>query len=177
MIVLETKRLLFRDHVLEDLDPYCAMEANPAVRRFVGGQPRTRRAAEQKFRAVFLPPVKDRTGLWATIFKPENRYIGYCGIYPHFGAAGAIPGEGALGFYLARDFWGQGLATEAGREFVEFGFSELRLSRIVATVEVGNEASLRVLQKLGFRLLRREKGENRSFHHFELRNPLTPHQA
>lgn len=176
MIVLETERLLFRGHELEDLDPYCVIEADPEARRFVGGNPRAREAAEQKFRAVYLPPVKNRMGLCATVFKPEGRYIGYCGIYPRFRAADAIPGEGSLGFYLAREYWGEGLATEAGRAFIDFGFSELKLARIVATVEVGNDASLRVLQKLGFRSLRLEKGESRSFHHFELRNPATPLQ-
>jgi RimJ/RimL family protein N-acetyltransferase len=168
VIVLETERLVFRDHALADLEPFCAMEADPEVRRFVGGQPRTRPAAEQKFRAVYLPAVRDRLGLWATVFKAEDRYIGYCGIYPHFGPAGAIPGEGTLAFYLARAYWGLGLATEAGRAFIELGFGELNLSRIVASVEAGNEASLRVLRKLGFVWLGLDPGARRSFHQFEL---------
>lgn len=42
MIVLETERLLFRDHGPEDLERFCAMEADPEVRRFVNGRPRTR---------------------------------------------------------------------------------------------------------------------------------------
>ncbi len=171
MTILETARLLFRDHQPEDLEPYCAMEADPEVRRYVGGQPRMRPAAEHKFRSVYLPPVRNRLGLWATIFKPEGHYIGYCGLYPHFGERGPIPGEGTLAFYLARAYWGRGLATEAGHAFVRFGFGELGLTRIVAGVEVGNDASLRVLEKLGFAWLSTEKGERRSFHEFELRNP------
>ncbi len=153
------------------------MEADPEVRRFVGGQPRTRRAAERKFRSVHLRPVHHRMRLWATILKTEGRYIGYCGIYRHFGASGVIPREGVLAFYLARAYWGHGLATEAGRAFIEFGFGDLSLSRIVASAEVGNEASVRVLQKLGFVWLRRDEGEHRSFHEFELRNPATIQQA
>jgi ribosomal-protein-alanine N-acetyltransferase len=54
MILLETERLLFRDHTLEDLDPFCALEADPAVRRFVGGRHRTREEAEHRFRNGFL---------------------------------------------------------------------------------------------------------------------------
>ena len=68
MIVLETERLLFRDHEVDDLDPFCAMEADPEVRRFVGGKPRTREQAEEKFRRVYLPPVRNRRALWATVF-------------------------------------------------------------------------------------------------------------
>ena len=65
--------------------------------------------------------------MWATVYKPEARYIGYCGVYPHFGPAGPIAGEGTLGYYLARPYWGRGLATEAARAFVTFVFDELQL--------------------------------------------------
>jgi RimJ/RimL family protein N-acetyltransferase len=169
MIVLETERLLFRAHTEDDLEAFCALEADPQVRRFVGGSPRSRERAERKFRDSFLVPIADRLGLWATVFKPDDRYIGYCGVYPHFGVEGPIPGEGALGYTLARAYWGRGLATEAARGFVDFGFEDLHLRRIVAMVEVGNGASAHVLEKLGFRLWRLETIGRRSFYHFELR--------
>jgi RimJ/RimL family protein N-acetyltransferase len=81
-----------------------------------------------------------------------------------------VPDEAVLGFYLARAFWGRGLATEAGRAFVDFGFREVGLKRIVTAVEVGNAASVRVLEKLGFGLKEIEQG-TRSFYHFELLRP------
>jgi [ribosomal protein S5]-alanine N-acetyltransferase len=168
MIVLQTERLLFRDHTPGDLEPYCAMEADPEFRRFVGGTPRTREAAEEKFRTVSLPSGPDRLGMWATVLISEGSYIGRCGVYHHIGPGGPVAGEGVLAFYLARAYWGRGLATEAGRAFVEFGFGELGLSRIVATVQVGNDASVRVLTKLGFRWVNREEGEYRTYDHFEL---------
>jgi RimJ/RimL family protein N-acetyltransferase len=59
------------------------------------------------------------------------------------------------------------LATEAGRAFVNFGFDQLRLQRIAAVAEVGNAASLRVLEKLGFVCTETEPGA-RSFYKFEL---------
>jgi ribosomal-protein-alanine N-acetyltransferase len=170
-IVLETDRLLFRDHQLDDLEPFCAIEADAEFRRFVGGQPRTRAAAEEKFRHKYLPAIRNRMALWATIYKPEGCYIGYCGVYPHFGSAGPIPGEGTLAFYLASPYWKKGLATEAGLAFVRFAFGELNLSRLVASVQTGNDASVHVLTKLGFVGVEHEDGARRSFDHFELRNP------
>jgi RimJ/RimL family protein N-acetyltransferase len=156
VIVLETERLLFREHEPDDLEPFCAMEADAEVRRWVGGRPRTREEAERKFRSTYLKPSHGRRGMWATVLKAENRYIGYCGVY----------GEGVLGYYLARPYWGRGLATEAARALVAFGFRELGLTRITASVEVGNEASRHILEKLGFAHVRREIGERRSFDHF-----------
>jgi ribosomal-protein-alanine N-acetyltransferase len=174
MIVLESERLLFRDHEPADLDAFCDMEADPEVRRYVGGAPRTREVAERKFQAGLHRAESNRLMMWAAVYKPEARYIGRCGVYPHFMPSGPVPGEGALGFYLARAYWGRGLATEAGRAFVNFGFHDLGLSRIVTAVEIGNDASIRVLEKLGFALVRTENGESRSFYHFELNRPPSP---
>jgi ribosomal-protein-alanine N-acetyltransferase len=170
MIILETERLLFRDHEEGDLEPFCEMEADPLVRQLSGGRPRPREEAERTFRDAWLP--KKPMGLLATVFKPEGRYIGRCGLYPHRGEDDqVIPGEGVLAFYLARPYWGCGLATEAGRAFIQYGFDVLQLSRIVAGANVLNLASNRVLQKLGFVWIYTGQGGGSSYHDYELRNP------
>ena len=111
--------------------------------------------------------------MWATILKKEEKYIGRCGIYPHFKPDGGFfEGEGTLAFYIASGYWRQGFATEAGRAFIQFGFNELRLHRLVATVQAGNDASVHILKNLGFELTATEEGQ-RTFYHFELRNNVT----
>src|SRR5262249_47690056 len=126
---------------------------------------------EQKFGEVFLAPKPGRLRLWATEYKPEGRYIGRCGVYPNRGEDDqVIPGEGVLAYYLARPYWGRGLATEAGRAFIEFGFRQLGLSRIVAGANVKNLASNRVLQKLGFVWIYTGEGSGNRYHDYELRN-------
>jgi ribosomal-protein-alanine N-acetyltransferase len=158
LILFETERLILRDHEPQDLDDYCAMEMDPEVRRFVGGRPRTRADAKARFRRL---RGKTRLPFCAMVLKAENRYIGRCGLHP-------MPeGQVGLGFYIVRSHWGRGLATEAAQAFVDYGFRELKLQRIVSSVEVGNDASVRVLEKLGFKRVRREEGQ-RSFDHFEL---------
>src|ERR1700739_3303618 len=112
MIVLETERLLFRPHELADREAYCAMEQDAAVRRHVGGAPRTREAADAKFEAAGASSHATRLGLWATVLKANGCYIGRCGVYPHIEHGAMVRDEGVLGFYLARQYWGQGLATE-----------------------------------------------------------------
>lgn len=176
MIVLESKRLSFRHHEAADLDSYCAMEMDPDVRRYVGGYPRSREDAERKFREGPLKsfsegPSSDRLGLWAAILKPDGAYVGRCGLYPRLSSGGEIvAGEAALAFYIARQFWGRGLATEAALAFVNFGWEELHLKRIVASVQQGNNASVHILQKLGFELIATEQG-TRTFLKFVLCNP------
>lgn len=147
------------------------MEMDADVRRFVGGYPRSRDDAERKFRDGPLKPSSGRLGVWATILKPDGPYVGRCGLYPHIDSEGqTVASEAALSFYIARAFWNQGLATEAAQAFVQFGWKDLHLSRIVATVQEGNIASVLILQKLGFDLVRIERGV-RSFLKFALVNP------
>ncbi|HTK20244.1 MAG TPA: GNAT family N-acetyltransferase [Mucilaginibacter sp.] len=171
-IILSSDRLQFRQHIPEDIDAYCAMEMDADVRRYVGGQPRSREDAEQRFMGA-LEPAKDRLSMWATVLKATGQYIGRCGVYPHFNNDGStIPGEGTLAFYIAKPFWNRGYTTEAGEAFIEFGFKELELKRIVAHVQAENEASIHILKKLGFELKSTEIA-NRTFYHFQLKNPVT----
>lgn len=58
-------------------------------------------------------------------------------------------GLAEIGYWVGKPYWGQGYATEAGREVVRYGFEECGLQRIFAAHYVRNPASGRVLQKLG----------------------------
>jgi ribosomal-protein-alanine N-acetyltransferase len=146
MIVLETERLLFRDHIPADFEPYCEMEADPVYRAPQRVHPRAE--LERSFWESVLPPKA--MGLLATVFKPDERYIGRCGLYPHRNDQGEIiAGEAVLAFYLARPYWGRGLASEAGRAFVDYGFTKLGLTRIVASASVENVGSNRAILNSG----------------------------
>lgn len=176
MVILESDRLFFRQHEPVDLNSYCAMEMDPEVRRFVGGYPRSREDAERKFRDGPLNSTSNRLGIWATILKPDGPYIGRCGLYQRIGSRGIVRREAVLAFYIAREFWRRGFASEAAAAFVQFGWTQLHLSRIVATVQEGNDASVHILQKLGFRLTETERGA-RSFLKFALMNPASDQNA
>jgi len=75
-----------------------------------------------------------------------------------------------MGLYIAHPYWRNGFATEAGRSLISFGFNDLHLKRIVTMVEVGNDASVHVIEKLGFTLTQTEHSGNRSFYHYVLEN-------
>src|ERR1700722_18934751 len=167
MFLLESERLLFREHQRGDLEDYCTLEADVEVRRYVGGAPRPHEVAVRRFRDRFLKNAARKLALRATIFKADGRYIGYSGLYPNFRPDGSVRGEAVLAFCLAREYWGRGLVTEAGRAFVNLGFEQLRLKRIVAVADVRNAASIHVLEKLGFVCTGTEIGA-RSFYKFEL---------
>jgi len=59
-------------------------------------------------------------------------------------------GTAELGYWLAPEYHGNGYATAAGRLLVDYGFAERRLHKVYANAFAHNEASQRVLEKLGF---------------------------
>jgi RimJ/RimL family protein N-acetyltransferase len=67
--------------------------------------------------------------------------------------------SGEIGYWIRSSVTGQGIATEAAARITEVGFAELELHRITLRIAVGNRASERVAEKLGFAregLLRKE---------------------
>jgi ribosomal-protein-alanine N-acetyltransferase len=144
--ILETARLGFRHHIPADLEPHCEMESDALYRAPQRVHPRAE--LERSFREAWLP--EKPMGLLATVLKAEGRYIGRCGLYPNRNDDGnLVPNEAVLAFYIARPYWGRGLASEAGRAFVKYGFERLRLSRIVAGANVNNLASNRAILNSG----------------------------
>lgn len=55
-----------------------------------------------------------------------------------------------LGYWLAKPYWGRGITTAAVRRFVRYCFDDLQVKRLVAEVFLWNDASARVLEKVGF---------------------------
>jgi len=58
--------------------------------------------------------------------------------------------KGEIGYWLAEEFWGQGITTQALRLATRYGFNELGLRRLFANVFTFNKASKRVLEKAGY---------------------------
>lgn len=84
----------------------------------------------------------------AVVLKDSGRLVGGCGltiVTPHQHRCGAI------GYVFNRDFWGQGIASEAAQALLKFGFQELNLHRIYATCDTHNIGSARVMEKCGMR--------------------------
>ena len=82
---------------------------------------------------------------FAVTLKDSGKMIGTCG----FTRFHAESNSAEIGYVINPAYHGQGLATEGARAVIEFGFKELKLHRIEARHMVGNDASHRVMEKLG----------------------------
>jgi RimJ/RimL family protein N-acetyltransferase len=59
--------------------------------------------------------------------------------------------EVEVAYLLAKEYWGQGLATEAALAIVEYGFEQLGLSRLICLIVPENQASQKVAGRIGMR--------------------------
>jgi RimJ/RimL family protein N-acetyltransferase len=149
--ILESPRLVFRPYEPADRERLVALFTDPEVMRFVGDgvqtEERARAGFARLFSHVYGPGAFD---VWALVSKEGGAFVGHAELKPRRDGL-ARPGDFEIIYVLRSENWGRGLATEVGRRILEYGFGELGLGRVHATVDALNEASIRVLLKLGMR--------------------------
>ncbi|SNB61455.1 Protein N-acetyltransferase, RimJ/RimL family [Arboricoccus pini] len=115
---------------------------------------------------------KNGFGFWAVDYVGVAPLIGMVGIsYPGFTAHFTPCVE--IGWRLARRYWRQGLASEAARAALAFGFNELGLSEIVAFTAALNEPSQGLMRHLG---MRRDPKDDFAMPMVPEGHPLRPHR-
>lgn len=142
-----TDRLILRRWRDDDLAPFAAMNADPAVMEFF---PAALSPAESDdFVARIDAGLAARGyGLWALELRSTGEFIGFTGL--------AVPGFDApftpcveIGWRLVQSSWGSGLASEAARESLRQGFVEHGLDEIVSFTYEGNLRSRAVMERIG----------------------------
>lgn len=144
---LETERLVLRPWRDADRAPFAALNADPEVMEHfpaVLGRLDSD-AAAARFRARF---DRHGWGLWALEVKGGPAFVGFAGLNPAPDAAPFAPAM-EIGWRLAREAWGRGYATEAGRAALRFAFERLRLPEIVSFTTPLNRRSIAVMERLG----------------------------
>lgn len=149
MKILETDRLLLRRLLPGDLDRLYALYSDAEIRRYFPEGTLTYEETKEELE-WFLNghPDHPELGLWATIHKPTGAFIGRCGLLPWKIEQRA---EVEIAYLLDKAYWGQGLATEAARAILQYGFERLQLSRLICLIDPENQASANVASKIGMR--------------------------
>lgn len=143
--LITSPRLVLREMTPDDAVHAYLLNSDPEVLRHTGDGP----FADVEEARAFLTNYPDYRvhgmGRWAVVRRADQQWLGWCGLKRH------ANGEVDLGYRLLREHWGQGYATEAGRACIELGFGHYALPYIIGRVARGNDASVRVLEKLGMR--------------------------
>jgi RimJ/RimL family protein N-acetyltransferase len=142
---LRSERLGFREWAPGDLDLAFGLWGDPEVMRFIGG-PYTREKAEARLQRELENAVTTGAQYWPVFLLGTGEHVGVCGLRPYDLDRRVF----ALGFHLRPKFWGQGYAPEASRAVIAYAFDRLGVSALHAGHHPQNEASRKVLCRLGF---------------------------
>ncbi|MBK8868766.1 MAG: GNAT family N-acetyltransferase [Dermatophilaceae bacterium] len=146
---LTTARLVLRPFRDADRREVFELHSNARVMRYWDSAPWRDETQADRFLARCRALSDNEAGARVAVERRDTgRFIGWIGLqhWDHDNRSAN------LGYVFAEHAWGQGYATEAGRALLEWGFDVMDLNRVSAQTDTRNEASARVLTKLGFTL-------------------------
>lgn len=142
-VKLETARLYLREFTLADAALLYEMHQDPEITRYTGDPVpwSSVKQAEKIIADIILPQYEKGIGRWAAHLKENNKFIGWCGLKD-------IGGEVDLGYRYLQKYWGKGYATEAAKAVLQYGIDK-KIPNIIGRADKENEASVKVLEKIG----------------------------
>lgn len=154
---IETRRLRLRPMAPDDLEPLARMFADPDVMRYLPtGEPRSEEETQVELDYMVGHWRQRGFGVWAVVLQDIGEFAGYCGLQYLHEEPGGVSAESLQGGTdvevvagLSKPYWHRGVAPEATRAALHYGFETLRLDRIMAAIHPDNDASRHILQSMG----------------------------
>ena len=147
MTVLGTERLILREFTVEDAEFILALLNEPSFLRYIGDK--KVRELEDAGQYILNGPVasyeRNAFGLYLVELRESHTPMGMCGLIQRE----ELP-DPDIGFAFLPEFWSKGFAFEAATAVLQDARERLRLERILAITSLDNEASIGLLQRLGF---------------------------
>ncbi len=156
---METERLFLKFYTVIDKADLIALFTDATVMKHVGEGVLTKAQAEEWWQKLFEKLYSQGFNIWAVFAKENLQYVGHAGIYPR----PKRNEDWKLVYFLCRDTWGKGYATEIARRIIEYSFEELNLPKVYATVDDEHSTSIRVLEKAGMNFERYEFDDDGRF--------------
>lgn len=146
---IKTRRLILQRQSLQDFDRFFAMSKDHQVMKFIGNGSIfhwTRDVAFKKFKDQVSDMKTGTLGEMSVYRQFDASYIGWCAI-----GHSRFLNDIELGYRFCRDAWGYGYATEAATAMLSAVYQATAVDQILACAHPDNAASIRVLEKLGFK--------------------------
>lgn len=167
-LTLDTPRLSLRLMRPSDQDDLLEIFGDPKVMASFNSTPFNRQQMEGWTQRNLAHQDQYGYGLFSVILKSTNTLIGDCGL-EHMEVDGKLATE--LGYDFRSEYWNQGYATEAALAVRDYAFKELTLPSLISLIRTGNQASRRVSEKIGMRLIEDLVINGISYWKFGVENP------
>ncbi|HZS07987.1 MAG TPA: GNAT family N-acetyltransferase [Blastocatellia bacterium] len=148
-VILETGRIILREMTMDDVDDLARILSDPITMRFYP-QPLDDQGVREWVARNLNRYAQDGCGLWAMVLKDNRHVVGDCGLVVQ-----EVEGvkDLEIGYHVNRQYWGQGLATEAARACRDYGFSHFGRQKLISLIRPENIPSRRVAEKNGLRVV------------------------
>lgn len=144
---LKTQRLFLRKITPDDVNSLLKLFGNPEVVQFIETQPIKTLEQADEWLKWLGGAFAAKDGLRWGITLHDGTFIGSAGL----NRLNREAHYAEISCDINQHFWGQGYGQEAMREVMQFGWEQMSLNRIEATVVKGNTRSVHVMEKLGFK--------------------------
>ncbi len=122
-----------------DVSALFQIQLDPAGNQLAGTKPRERAAFEARWEEILREPPTPPTGVTPRVIIADGALVGSINIFPQEGTE-------SIGYWIAREYWGRGIATRA----IALLIGEVGTRPLFARVEAHNVASRRALERNGF---------------------------
>jgi RimJ/RimL family protein N-acetyltransferase len=148
LTVLETERLVLRRLTADDAEFIIGLLNQPSFLRFIGDK--QVRTSADAVRYIQTGPIASYErfgfGIYLVALKDNGIPVGMCGLLKRE----QLP-DVDIGFAFLPEHWSQGYALESASATMAYGRDVLGLQRIVAITSPDNDASIRLLEKIGLK--------------------------
>jgi len=147
---IKTERLLLRPFAERDLDDVFAFQSREDVTRYLYWNPRDREEVAEVLKEWMAVPPMDVDGqslALAAELRESSRVIGSLFLFQR----SVEHRQGEIGFVFNPAYQGRGLATEGSAELLRLGFEALNLHRLCGRCDARNQASAKLMERLGMR--------------------------
>ena len=153
--IAETERLILREFSQQDAKNLYLLNSDPEVVRFTGDVAFESVQEAAQFIETYSEYEFHGFGRWSLLDKVTGEYLGFCGL-----RRDPTTREVDLGFRLLKSAWGKGFAYEAACEAIEIGAQQYGVRLFVANAMRDNQASIKLLERLGFVPMEAENGDS-----------------
>lgn len=141
---IETERLNLRGWTLQDAEACYRHAKNPNVGPHAGWKPHEDVKESEKIIVEIFQP----NNAWAIVDKSNETIIGCIGLEPDKRRPDISSRE--LGYWLAEEYWGKGIMTEAAKAVIEYAFTQMELDIVSICTSPENKRSQGVIEKCCF---------------------------
>ena len=144
-LIFETRNLLVRKLIMNDIDPYHEMQSNPKVMQYVVGKVQSKQAHLKEITHLIELYQKESNDFWiyAVERKSDNKFVGTLALIKD------EYGEDEIGYRFLEKYWGMGYGFELCKGSIDYCRSQ-GITKLIGYVIQKNMASVKILQRCNF---------------------------